>query len=300
MSVGPFNRSLVRIQRGNVVLTMSPPRARQLARVVEAAGPHRDDWLRDVVRLMLAAVDRFGLAARVAPRLSRRQFLHDWQLQASPGAQPLPQVSVPTAEGADLAVAAGQDAELEQEQHQAEVVRASAERAARLADRAVGVAAECAAEAAATARTERSVAVAQAADAVAARVASAAAAVQSEADAAALTVAHAAFDAALLIASTVPAGSERDAALTATLVATAVSAVAVKAAAVTAAARADVAREAAAAASAAAEAAADAALLVDLEVTCAAEAVLAVATATATALARQIDAQATALALTHR
>lgn len=172
--------------------------------------------------------------------------------------------------------------------------------AAAVAQEAVDGAADRAAIAALTARAARSAAVHHAAEAVAARVARAAAAAESEADAAALTVARAAFDAALLIASTLTPGSERDAALTANLVATAVSATAIKTAAVTSAARADVAREASAAASAAVVAAADAAVMVDFEVSCAAQAIRAVATETALALAERTDARAAALALIHR
>lgn len=177
----------------------------------------------------------------------------------------------------------------------ASLVHTAAVQAAERAEAAVETAAHRAAEAASTARDQRSAAVQVAADAVAARVAAAAAAVEDEADIAALTVAQAAFDAALLIASTVAPGSERDAALTATLVATAVSGIAIKTAAVTAAARAAVAQEAAAAAAAAAVAAADAAKIVDLEVLCAAEAVRAVATQAASVLAEQTEAEATAI-----
>jgi len=187
---------------------------------------------------------------------------------------------------------------MQKQEMAASLVHAAAVDAAKLAQEAVHTAADRAAEAASAARVQRSVAVENAAEAVAARVAAAAAAVESEADAAALTVAQAAFDAALLIASTVAPGTERDAALTATLVATAVSAIAIKTAALTASARADVAHEAAMAASAAAVAAADAATLVDLEVACAAEAVRAVATEAALTLAERIDAEASAFALT--
>ena len=181
----------------------------------------------------------------------------------------------------------------------ASIVHEAAVHAAELTQEAVETAADRAAAAASTARTERSAAVDRAAEVVAEQVTTAAAVVKGEADAAAVAVAQAAFDAALVIASTVAPGTERDAALTATLVATAVSAVAIKTAAVTAAARADVAREAAAAASAAAVAAADAAKMVDLEVLAAAEAVRAVATETAVTLAERTDAEALAFALSH-
>lgn len=296
----PITRMSVDVERGHVVLTLSPPRARQLAAVIDEAGPHRDDWIHDTVALMLAAADRLGFRSHRAPRLSRREFLHNWHLDEGPSAHPpVSLASATPAEDHRTELSAAAVRPDERDADLAKLVHEAAEDAAQVAQEAVKHAASRAAIAAATAQAERSSAVHQAADAVAARVAGAAAAVQSEADAAALTVAQAAFDAALLIASTVPAGSERDAALTATLVATAVSAAAVKAAAVTAAARAEVARHAASAASAAALAAADAATMVDLEVACAAEAVLAVATATAFTLARQTDEQATALALTH-
>jgi hypothetical protein len=180
----------------------------------------------------------------------------------------------------------------------ASLVHESAVHAAERAQAAVDSAAERAAAAASTARAQRSTAVQVAAEAVAARVAEAAAAAGNEADLAALTVARAAFDAALLIASTVTPGCERDAALTATLVATSVSAIAIKTAAVTAAARAEAAREAAAAAAAAATAAADAEKVVELEVMCAADAVRAVATEAALVLGEQIDAEAAALSAT--
>lgn len=189
--------------------------------------------------------------------------------------------------------------ELPEPEAAASLVHTAAVHAAERAEAAVETAAHRAADAATTARDQRSAAVRRAADAVATQVAAAAAAVQDEADIAALTVAQAAFDAALVIASTVAPGAERDAALTATLVATAVSGIAIKTAAVTAAARAEVAQEAAVAAAAAAVAAADAARIVDLEVQCAAEAVRAVATETATVLAEQTEAEATAITLTQ-
>jgi hypothetical protein len=263
----------VDVDRGRVVLTISPPRAHAIAMAIEETEP-REEWLQEAVMLMLTAADRLGIPSELVPRLSRRQFLHDWeshQAAAEPAAH--------------------------QQEVAASLVHEAAVQAAELAQEAVDSAADRAAAAALTARDQRSAAVDEAAEAVAARVARAAAAVQNEADAAALTVAQAAFEAAFLIASTVQPGTERDAALTATLVATAVSSIAIKTAAVTASARADVAREAATAAAAAAVAAADAAEIVDLEVACAAEAVRAVASQTALSLARETDAQATAFAL---
>lgn len=296
-------RMTVDVIRGNVVLTVSPPRAHDIAMVIERSGP-REEWLRETVRLMLTAADRLGIPSDLVPRLSRRQFLRDWDLDQTTAAAP-----PPVTNNAQLSVTPGLalpqtsteiSAPYAQNQEvAASLVHAAAVHAAELAQEAVDSAADRAAEAASTARAQRSAAVENAAEAVAARVAKAAAAVESEADEAALTVAQAAFDAAFLIASTVKPGSERDAALTATLVATAVSAIAIKTAAVTAGARADVAREAASAASAAAVAAADAAKIVDLEVMCAAEAVRAVASEAALTLAVQTDAQATAFALAH-
>jgi hypothetical protein len=295
-------RLTVDVIRGNVVLTVSPPRAHDIAMVIERSGP-REEWLRETVRLMLTAADRLGIPSDLVPRLSRRQFLRDWDLDQTPAPASPPVTAGAQSVTPDLALpqtSTEMSAPYAQKQEvAASLVHAAAVHAAELAQEAVDSAADRAAEAASTARAQRSAAVEDAAEAVAARVAKAAAAVESEADEAALTVAQAAFDAAFLIASTVKPGSERDAALTATLVATAVSAIAIKTAAVTAAARADVAREAASAASAAAVAAADAAKIVDLEVMCAAEAVRAVASEAALTLAVQTDAQATAFALAH-
>lgn len=284
------------VKRGDVVMTI---------RRVPAAGgsmsgdsESREEWVADVVALMLSIADDLDMRSGPAPRVLRRPSLHS--RHSTGGVRPLtpPVIALAgsSAPGVSSRPVERADPSADQKAQVAGVVQIAATHAAAVAQEAVSSAAERAATAATTARSARSAAVNAAADAVAARVAEAAAAVEGEADAAALTVAQAAFDAALLIASTVAPGSEREAALTATLVATAVSAIAIKTAAITAAAKADVAREAATAATAAALAAADAAAVVQLEVLCAADAVREVASATALTLSQQTGAEASAFA----
>jgi hypothetical protein len=268
-------RMSVNVERRNVVLTISPPRAHHIAMVIDRAQP-RQEWLRDTVRLLLAAAERLGVRPELVPPLSRSQFL--------PDARPEP---VPVASKEEVAAADGTQPptsqtvtslqDVEQEQTPPRPARATVEPSAEAMQQVVAGAAEHVAAAASTARAERASAVAATAEAVADRVARTAAAVQSQADAAALSVARAAGDAAALVAARVVPGGERTAARTAARVVTEVAAAAIRTAEATAAARADVARKAAAAALAAALAAADAATIVELEVANAAEAIRAVA-----------------------
>ncbi|MET1008313.1 MAG: hypothetical protein ABWX96_22395 [Propionibacteriaceae bacterium] len=285
------------------MVTISPIRADQLASALRGMAPPSQAWLYDAADRMVTAARQLGIHPKPISGVSRGRFaLGDSGTpneskrpptillagNLAPEVRPTPVPSQP----AHALLSAAQESSA----NTATAVHQAAVDAALLAREAVRAAADRAAGAALAARVVRSAAVDQAAEAVALRVATAAAAVESEADAAALRVAEAAFDAALLIASTVTPGSERNAALTATLVATAVAGIAIKTAAETAAAAAEVARAAAAAATSASIAAADAAAIVDFEVVCAAEAIRDVATAAAVTLAEQTDAQAKALA----
>lgn len=269
-------RMSVNVERRNVVLTISPPRAQHIAMVIDRAQP-RQEWLRDTVRLLLAAADRLGVRPELVPPLSRSQFLPDARPEQAPVAD---EDDVAAADGtkppSSVAVACRQGAE--QEQMATLTAPATMEPCADDAQRVVDGAADRVAAAASTARAERASAVAATAEAVADRVASTAAAVQSQADAAALSVARAAGDAAALVAARVGPGGERTAARTAARVVTEVAAATIRTAEATAVARAEAARKAAAAALAAALAAADAATIVELEVANAAEAIRAVAT----------------------
>ena len=191
----------VDVVRGDVVLTVSPPRAHDIAMVIEGSGP-REDWLRKTVRLMLTAADRLGIPSELVPRLSRRQFLRDWDLDEAPAAAWSALLAVPDDLAAAPLATVSPAPYAQKQEVAASLVYAAAVHAAELAQEAVDSAADRAAEAASTARARRSAAVEGAAQAVAARVAQAASAradVAREAATAAAAPAVAAADAAKIV-----------------------------------------------------------------------------------------------------
>lgn len=196
----------VELSGDNVVLTMTPRRARAVAKSLGHPDALQDEWLKNLVVMLARAAARRGVYSESVSTISSSAFLRGhWHLRAPETAATLSSEAASAAAAVVAeAVAITMEAQAE-EGAKAVIVTADA----------VAAAAATAAEAADRAREARALAAGAAAEGIASIAAQTAVTVQLKADAAAMKLAENATLAAARVAAGNPPGSDRETARTA-------------------------------------------------------------------------------------
>ena len=160
----------VAVIRGRVVLSLSPPRAAELAAVLARAGNHSNPWLQDMARPLLDAAEPSASRFDPGATLPRRELEHEGHRQGRGPARSLPTILLApdaTPRLGSSSTRAARSNPAPRVVDEASLVHQAARSAASVSEAAVVAAAERTAAAASAARAARSAAVSEAAEAVA-------------------------------------------------------------------------------------------------------------------------------------